>query len=75
MTRTMSNVNLGLWIFGGAMAICVGIAMFVTYLYPIEWFRVRILSDDRWTRATGMLPFVFPVYLIAGLAFSFLRNN
>jgi hypothetical protein len=70
----MTNEDLGLWIFGGAMAACVVGAVIVTYVYPIEWFRERLLSVDRWTAAGGMLPIAFPVYLIAGMLFSYLRN-
>lgn len=56
------------------MALCVGIALLVTQIFPIEWFRERLLSGDRWTAAEGMLPIAFPVYLIAGLLFSYLRQ-
>ena len=70
----MNPDNLGLWIFAGAMAATTIGAFIVTYVYPIEWFRERLLSGDRWTAAGGMLPIAFPVYLIAGLLFSYLRQ-
>ena len=70
----MTNENLGLWVFGGAMALCVGIAVLVMYIFPIEWFRERLLSGERWTAAGGMLPIAIPVYLLAGLLFSHLRQ-
>ena len=70
----MINENLGLWIFGGAMAACLGLAVLVTYIYPIEWFRERLLSGDRWTMVAGMAPIGFPVYVIAGILFSYLRQ-
>ena len=70
----MTTDDLGLWIFAGAMAACVGIAMLVTYIFPIDWFRERLLSGDRWTAAGGMAPIAFPVYLLAGLLFSYLRH-
>ncbi|MGV3555295.1 MAG: hypothetical protein ACO1OD_08570 [Croceibacterium sp.] len=70
----MTNDDLGLWVFGGAMALCVGIAVLVTYVFQIEWFRERLLSGERWTAAAGMLPIAFPVYLLAGLLFSYLRQ-
>jgi hypothetical protein len=71
---SMANENLGLWIFGGAMAVCIVVALILTHLYPIPWIRERMLSDDRWTRVAGMLPIAFPVYLLAGLLFSYLRR-
>ena len=70
----MPRENLGLWIFGGAMAVCVVVAMIVTYVYPIPWFRERLLSGDRGTAAIAMVPIAFPVYLLAGLLFSYLRH-
>ena len=70
----MTNENLGLCIFGGAMAVCIAVAMVVTYVYPIEWFRERLLSANRWIALEGMIPIGFPVYLIAGLLFSYWRR-
>ncbi len=70
----MSNDELGWWIFGAATGACVVAAIIVTQIYPLEWFRERLLSSDRWKAAWGMMPFAFPIYLIAGLMFSILRK-
>lgn len=70
----MTRDEFGLWIFVGATAIIVIVAVLVTYVYPIEWFRERLLSDDRWTRAQGALPIAFPVYILAGTIFSYFRH-
>lgn len=69
----MTRDDFGLWVFCGATATVVIVALMVTYVYPIEWFRERLLSEDRWTRAAGALPIAFPVYIVAGMVFSWFR--
>lgn len=66
--------KLGLSLFITATAICVIVAVLVTYVYRLDWFRERLLSEDRWRRAEGMLPIAFPVYIWAGLIFSYFRR-
>lgn len=70
----MTRDDFGLWLFVGACAIILIVAALVTYVFPIEWFRERLLSEDRWTRAVGALPIAFPVYILAGLIFSYYRR-
>ena len=70
----MTNENLGLWIIGGSMAVTIVVTLIFTHIYPIPWIRERMLSDDRWTQVAGMLPVGFPVYILAGMLFSYLRQ-
>lgn len=70
----MTRDEFGLWLFVGATAIVVTGCLLVTYVYPIEWFRERLSSEDRWTRAAGALPIAFPVYILAGIIFSSYRH-
>lgn len=70
----MTRDEFGLWLFVAATAIIVTACLLVTYVYPIEWFRERLLSEDRWTRAVGGLPIAFPVYILAGIIFSYYRR-
>ena len=70
----MTREDFGLWLFVAATAICMILGALVTYVFRIEWFRERMLSEDRWTRARGMLPIAFPVYILAGMFFSLYRR-
>lgn len=70
----MTRDEFGLWLFVAATAMIIIVALLVTYVYPIEWFRERLLSEDRWTRAVGALPFGFPIYILAGIIFSYYRR-
>jgi hypothetical protein len=74
MQADVSNDELGTWIVVVATATCVAVAAFVTHIYPVQWFRERLLSGVRGTRAFGMLPIAFPIYLFASLAFKLLRQ-
>ena len=74
MQADVSNDQLGTWIVVVATATCVAAAAFVTYIYPVQWFRERLLSGVRGRRIQGMLPIAFPIYLFAGFAFKFLRQ-
>lgn len=73
-SASLTRDDFGLWLFVAATAIVIIVALLVTYVYPIEWFRERLLSEDRWTRAAGTLPIAFPVYIVAGLVFSYFRH-
>ncbi len=70
----MTTDEFGFWLFVAATAICIIVAVLVTYVYRIEWFRERLLSHNRWARAQGMLPIAFPVYILAGMIFSSFRH-
>ena len=71
---SVTRDNFGLWLLFGASATILFVAFLVTYVFPIEWFRERLLSEDRWTRAIGALPIAFPVYILAGMTFSYFRR-
>lgn len=70
----MTLEEIGTWLFVAATAICIIVALLVTHVYRLEWFRERLLSDNRWTRAQGMLPIAFPIYILAGVIFSYFRR-
>ena len=70
----MARDKFGFWLFVAATALCLILAVLVTYVFRIEWFSERILSADRWTRAQGMLPIAFPIYMLAGMVFSYYRR-
>lgn len=72
----MSRNELGNWIFVGAMAATVVGTLVLAHVYRVDWVRERLLSEDAtyWTRVSAMLPVAVPVYVLAGLLFSFLRK-
>ena len=51
----------------GTLIVAVMIAYALAYVFEVEWFRERLLSADRWTRAAGMLPIIVPLYLVAAM--------
>ena len=47
----------------GTLLVAAVIAYALVYVLEIEWFKERLLSPDRWTRAVGMLPIIVPLYI------------
>ena len=72
----MSRDNLGTWIFVGAMAATAIGTWLLAYVYRVEWVRERLFGEDAtyWTRVSANLPAAVPVYILAGLLFSYLRR-
>lgn len=70
----MSNEVLGFCLIVGALGLGAAIAYLLVHIYKIDWFRVRLLSQDRWTRAKGMVPIMVPLYLVVAAVFSTLKS-
>ena len=70
MKYAVSKEELGLGLILGALGLGAAIAYLLVYTYKIDWFRRRLLSRDRWTRAIGMLPIMVPLYILVAVLFS-----
>lgn len=70
----MSREELGFALVAGTLIVAALAGYLLVYVFEIEWFRERLLSQDRWTRAGGMLPIVVPLYIVAGLIFSVMKR-
>lgn len=70
----MSNEELGFGLVLGALGLGAAIGYVLVYIFKIDWFRDKLLSQDRWTRALGMLPIMVPLYVVVGLVFSMLKS-
>ena len=58
----------------GALGVGAAIGYLLVHAFKIDWFRDRLLSQDRWTRARGMLPIMVPLYFVVALVFSALKS-
>jgi hypothetical protein len=67
---TMSHDDLGFALIVGTLGVGALIGYLFVHVFQIEWFRERLLSEDRWTRAWGMFPIILPLYIVAGMIFS-----
>lgn len=65
----MSRNEFGFVVVVGMVAACVIAACLLVYVFEIGWFRERLLSDERWTRAIGMLPIAVPAFFIGAAIF------
>jgi hypothetical protein len=71
----MSREELGFALVAGTLVAAALIGYLLVHVFKIEWFRERLLSEDRWTRAWGMFPIALPLYIVAGLIFSAMKNS
>ena len=71
----MSREELGFALVAGTLIVAALIGYLLVYVFEVEWFRERLLSEDRWTRAWGMLPIALPLYIVAGLIFAAMTNS
>lgn len=71
----MSNEELGFGLVLGALGVGAAIGYILVHTFKIDWFRNRLLSQDRWTRAVGMLPIMVPLYLVVALVFTALKSG
>ena len=66
----MSREELGFALIAGTLVVGALVGYLLVHVFEIEWFRARLLSEDRWTRAWAMFPIILPLYIIAGLIYS-----
>ncbi len=71
----MSREGLGIALVAGTLVVSAAIGYLLVYFFKIEWFTERLLSNDRWTRALGMLPIALPLYTVASLVFMAMRGD
>ena len=71
----MSREELGFGLVAGTLVVGALAGYLLAYVFKIEWFRARLLSKDRWTRASGMLPVALPLYIVASLIFSAMKTS
>ena len=65
----VSRSEFGTVVVLGMIAACAIAAYLLVHVLEVGWFRERLLSDQRWTRAIGMLPIAVPAYLIGAALF------
>lgn len=63
----MTQEEFGFWFTVGVLCVGAAFGWLLAYVFKVEWFRERLLSDNYWTRVVGMLPIAVPLYIIAGL--------
>ena len=66
----MSREELGFALVAGTLVVGALVGYLLVHVLQMQWFRERLLSEDRWTRAWGMVPIILPLYIVAGLIFS-----
>ncbi len=66
----MAHEELGFALVAGTLVVGALVGHLLAHVLQIQWFRTRLLSEDRWTRAWGMFPIILPLYILAGLIFS-----
>jgi hypothetical protein len=71
----MSREELGFALVAGTLVVAALIGYLLAHVFEVEWFKERLLSNDRWTRASAMLPIAVPLYIVLGLIFSAIDSS
>lgn len=66
----MFHEELGFALIAGTLVVSALVGYLLVHVLEIEWFRKRLLSEDRWTRVWGMYPIVLPLFIVAGQIYS-----